>query len=582
MREDNAIPENRIFTSHSRRSFFAYFSMVGLSATAFPSILLALAQQKGIVDVETISKAEELAGLSFDDKERDMMLRGLNGAINDYENIRELRITNETPPAFLFNPYPIGKIVEDESSVPLPPDPVREKPVKKPVSDDELAFLSVSDLGKLIRRKSISSTYLTQIYIDRLKKFDKQLKCVVTLMEDDALRNAAQADKEISAGEYRGPLHGIPWGAKDLFSVKGYPTTWGAMPYKDQIIDEDATVVTRLKEAGAVLVAKLSLGALAMGDVWFEGKTKNPWNVKQGSSGSSAGPAAAVAAGLLGFALGTETCGSIVSPCARCGATGLRPTFGRVSRHGAMALSWTMDKVGPICRTARDCALVFEAIQGPDANDPTVLDKGFWWQGGIDPKKVRIGYPEGLFKGVTGRGSERMKTIYNDFVDILKSLGFKLVQFELPEFPVRSLYMILRVEAASAFDELTRSNMDDDLTRQDRNAWPNIFRTARMIPAVEYIQANRARQLLMQKMDRAMEDVDLYICPSFGGDNLIRTNLTGHPAVVLPIGFMENGSPASITFNGSLFCEETLLCAAHAYQQATAFHMKHPAINEGG
>ena len=347
------------------------------------------------------------------------------------------------------------------------------------------------------------------------------------------------------------------------------------MPYKDQIIDEDATVVKRLEEAGAVLLAKLTMGALAWGDVWFGGKTRNPWNPEQGSSGSSAGSAAATAAGLVGFSIGTETWGSIVSPSTRCGVTGLRPTFGRVSRYGAMALSWSMDKIGPICRSVDGCALVFNAIYGPDGKDLTVIDLPFDWNPSLDLKDIRIGYLKKAFER-----DYRNKKNDEASLKVLRSLGAELVPFDLPELPVRALSFILNAEASAAFDELTRSNRDDLLVRQIKEAWPNVFRQARFIPAVEYIQANRIRTLLIQEMAQKMKRIDVYIAPSFGDNNLLLTNLTGHPAVVVPNGFNEKGSPTSISFIGNLLEEAKTLRVAKAFQDATDFHLKHPKLEE--
>lgn len=466
------------------------------------------------------------------------------------------------------------KIIGPSPSSPyaLPDNPALERPADL----EDLAFAPVTELAQLIRARKVTSTELIRMYLARLKKYGPHLECVVTLTEELALAQAARADEEIAAGRYRGPLHGIPYGAKDLLAVRGYKTTWGAKPYENQVIDDNATVIERLEEAGAVLVAKLTLGALAMGDVWFGGKTRNPWNYEQGSSGSSAGPAAATAAGLVGFAIGTETWGSIVSPSTRCGVVGLRPTFGRVSRAGAMALSWSMDKIGPICRSVEDCALVFEAIRGPDGRDLTVVDLPFNWDPALGLGAIRVGYLKKAF-------DEDHKTKKNDdaALEVLRSAGIALVPFELPEdLPVESLAIILDVEAAAAFDELTRSNRDDLMVRQERNAWPNAFRQARFIPAVEYIQANRVRTLLMQAMAERMKEVDVYVAPSFGGNNLLLTNLTGHPAVVLPNGFDEKGSPTSISFIGGLYDEARTLRVALAYEQATDFHTKHPVLKE--
>jgi Asp-tRNA(Asn)/Glu-tRNA(Gln) amidotransferase A subunit family amidase len=434
----------------------------------------------------------------------------------------------------------------------------------------------VTTLARLVRARKVTSVELTQMYLARLKKYGPRLECVITLTEDLALTQARKADEEIAAGRYRGPLHGIPYGAKDLLATKGIRTTWGSKPYMEQVPDHDATVIERLEQAGAVLVAKLTLGELAWGDVWFGGKTRNPWNYEQGSSGSSAGPASATAAGLVGFAIGTETWGSIISPSTRCGVAGLRPTYGRVSRAGAMALSWSMDKIGPICRSVEDCALVFEAICGPDGKELSVADLPFSWDPAADLKTIRVGYLKKAFE-------EDSKTKKNDqaVLEVLRSAGIELVPFELPaNLPIQSLAIILNAEAAAAFDELTRSNRDDLMARQERNAWPNAFRTARFIPAVEYIQANRVRTLLMEEMAKRMKAVDVYVAPSFGGDDGLLTNLTGHPAVVVPNGFDEKGSPTSISFIGGLYEEAKMLRVALAYEQATDFHTRHPVLKE--
>jgi len=524
------------------------------------------------ITTSDIASVEKIAALQFTAKERKMMLNGVRRNSSSYERLRNTSLENHIPPALLFNPVIPGMKFEQKQSplkYTIPAD------VQVPENLEDLAFYPVTALAQLIKSRRITSIELTQLYLSRLKKYGSRLECVITLTEGLALKQAKRADEEIASGKYRGPLHGIPWGAKDLLSTKGIKTTWGAMPYKDQIIDEDATVVRRLEEAGAVLVAKLSMGALAMGDVWFGGKTRNPWNPEQGSSGSSAGSASATAAGLVGFSIGTETHGSIVSPSTRCNVTGLRPTFGRVSRYGAMALSWSMDKIGPICRTVEDCALVFHAIFGPDGKDLTIVDLPFNWDPSINLKDIRIGYLKKAFE----RENDDKKN--NDAaLEILRSLGIELVPIDLPDFPIYNLSFILRAEAAAAFDELTRSNRDDLLVRQTGGAWPNSFRQARLIPAVEYIQANRLRTLLMQKMAQKMEGIDVYIAPRRGGANLLLTNLTGHPAVLVPNGYNEKEEPTPISFMGDLFEEAKALRAAKAFQDATGFHLKHPDLDK--
>jgi len=516
---------------------------------------------------DDIRGAERVAGLVWTDAERDSMMLDLVDYLESYKKIRAVSIGNDVPPSLQFNPLPAGVTLEARR-----PNTVAaaSREVERPENLEEVAFYTVGELAELIRSRRVTSTELTTMYLSRLKQHGPTLQCVITLTEELALEQAKRADEEIASGKYRGPLHGIPYGAKDLLAVRGYKTTWGAEPYREQMIDMDATVIQRLEDAGAVLVAKLTLGALAWGDVWYGGMTRNPWNLEEGSSGSSAGSASATAAGLVGFAIGTETWGSIVSPATRCGTTGLRPTFGRVSRTGAMALSWSMDKIGPICRSVEDCALVFAAIIGPDGTDQTVVDLPFDYPA-TDMRGIRVGYLEALFEeDYPNREADRAT------LDTLRDLGFELVPMALPEYPVEALSLILTAEAAAAFDELTRSGRDDLLVRQIRNAWPNVFRSSRFIPAVEYIQANRIRHMIIQDMEKL--EFDVYVAPSFGGNNLLLTNLTGHPCVVLPNGFDPEGSPVSISFMGKLFGEGTLLAVSKAYQDATDFDDRHPPM----
>jgi Asp-tRNA(Asn)/Glu-tRNA(Gln) amidotransferase A subunit family amidase len=551
-----------------RRPEISYIIILTILILTHISSVFSWPQDKSHLKRKHVAAAEKVIGLSFDKTERDSLLPDLRDNLANYQNVRAVPLPNSCPPALLFHPTPLGKAF-DSRQLPLVYSTVDD--VSLPDNLEELAYFSVAQLGELIRTRRVTSIQLTTMYLERLKRYGPQLECVVTLTEELALDQARRADEEIAAGQYRGPLHGIPYGAKDLLAVKGYPTTWGAMSYRDQVIAEDATVVQRLEEAGAVLVAKLTLGALAWGDVWFGGKTRNPWNLEQGSSGSSAGSASATTAGLVPFAIGSETWGSIVSPSTRCGATGLRPTFGRVSRTGAMALSWSMDKLGPICRTVEDCALVFDAIRGPDGLDQTVVDLPFNYNYQVDVSNLRIGYVKNAFE-------EEYPTSANDqaVLDVLRELGAELVPISLPDYPIGDLSFILSTEAAAAFDKLTRSDRDDLLVRQIRNAWPNVFRTHRFVPAVEYIQANRIRYQVIQEMEHILADVDLYVSPAFIGDNLLLTNLTGHPCVVLPNGFNAKGSPTSITFMGQLYDEATILAVARAYQEATGWHLKHP------
>ena len=563
--EETQVPEGT--SSLDRRRFMAWFTAAGLGTTALPSYLWSQAR-KGPITKSVIAAAEKVAGLEFDEEERELMLRGLNQNLETYEALRSVDIPNEVSPALNFDPVLPGRSIPASG----PSIVFRRGPVRRPVSDSELAFLPVTALSELIRTRQVSSTELTELYLGRLKEHDGVLKCVITLTEERARRLAKRADDELARGIYRGPLHGIPWGAKDLLSARGYRTTWGAKPFEDQVIDEDAAVVRKLDEAGAVLVAKLTLGALAWGDVWFGGRTRNPWKTDQGSSGSSAGPASATVAGLVGFSVGSETLGSIVSPSTRCGATGLRPTFGRVSRAGAMALSWTMDKLGPICRSVEDCALVLDAIKGTDGKDPTVHDAAFNWDSRADIGKLRVGYLKAGFER-----DHRGKEFDDRALEVMRGLGMELIPVELPgEFPLNAMSVILSVEAAAAFDQLTRSGKDALLVRQIRNAWPNVFRQSRLVPAVEYIQANRLRTMYMGAMERALSGVDAFITPTFAPGVVLATNLTGHPAVVVPNGFRDDGTPVSISFIGKLFGEADALAVAKAYQDATGFHEKHP------
>jgi Asp-tRNA(Asn)/Glu-tRNA(Gln) amidotransferase A subunit family amidase len=520
---------------------------------------------------EVVAGAEQLLGLDFSEAETDLMLRGLKSQLDDYEAMRRFPLSNGVPPALQFNPLPVGFKFETQrrkfraSSSPK---------IKLPTNPDDLAFYSVGQLAALIKSRQITSEKLTRFYLDRLKQFGPKLECVVTLTEERAMEQARRADRELAAGKYRGPLHGIPYGAKDLLATKGIPTTWGAAPYTNQVFDFDATVIKRLEEAGAVLVAKTTLGDLAMGETWFGGRTRNPWNLEQGSSGSSAGSAAGVAAGLFAFAIGSETYGSIVSPCDRVGVTGLRPTYGRVSRVGAMALSWSMDKIGPICRTVEDCALVFNAIQGPDDIDQTLYDAPFNYDARLNVKKLRIGFLKADFENQRG---ER-KT--NDLAALqrIRDLGMELIPVELPKYPLGNISFLLSTEGAAAFDELTLSGQDDWLKQQSAGSWPNTFRRRRFVSAVEFLRAQRIRYLLIQDTAKVFATVDVIVAPSQSGSSLLLGNLTGHPTVVVPNGFSTNGTPTSICFLGKLFGEAELLALAKRYQDATEHHRKHPPL----
>ncbi|HKL88666.1 MAG TPA: amidase, partial [Salinibacter sp.] len=486
--------------SIDRRQFVEACASLGLTGVV-PGVLYTQVAENDDSKITTdhVTEAETILGLSFTEEERTLLVENLNEKLGQYEQLREHDVPNERAPAFTFDPRRSGAEIPDslaeeaKNDVPLPS-------VERPDRSEDLAFASVAELAHLLRERKVTSVTLTELALDRLRRYDDKLNAVITYTEERALEAAQEADQELDAGNWRGPLHGVPYGAKDLLAVEGYETTWGATPYQDQQIDETAAVVRKLDEAGAVLVAKLSLGALAWGDVWYDGTTKNPWNLDQGSSGSSAGPAAAVSAGCVPFSIGSETLGSIVSPSTRCGVTGHRPTFGAVPRTGAMALSWSMDKLGPIARSARDCALVYDAIRGADAGDPASVDVPFSFDPSGDPASLQVGYVKAAFEEeYDGRAADR-KTL-----QVLRDQGIELQPVELPtDLPVGTMLNTLEVEGATAFDELTRSDGIDQLVRQGENTWPNVFRTARFVPGVEFLQMNRLRVRLMERMHAVM------------------------------------------------------------------------------
>jgi Asp-tRNA(Asn)/Glu-tRNA(Gln) amidotransferase A subunit family amidase len=508
-------------------------------------------------------------GLTFTEAQIDMMLPTVNRTLAAFEELRRIEIPADTPPALLFSPVLPGH--------PVPTGKSTYRPAKAPAllrfkDPEELAFLPAVQLGALVRAKKITSTTLTKMYLERLKTYSPKLFCVITLTEDLALEQAKQADADARRGRWHSPLHGVPYGAKDLFDTQGILTTWGAEPYQSRIPETDATVIRKLRGAGAVLVAKLSMGALAQGGLWFRGMTKTPWNYEQTSSGSSAGSGSATSAGLVGFSIGTETLGSIVSPSTRCGVVGLRPSFGRVSRAGAMALSWSMDKIGPICRSVADCAEVLRIISGPDGKDLTVTSAPLHWDARKPLKNLKVGYLETEFE----RANEKTKPIYDASLESLRKAGVKLEPIQLPEFPLNAIGFVLDAEAAAAFDDLTRSGGVDQLSGQTPGDWPNQFRSSRLIPAVEYIQAQRARMLYMQKFADLMNQWDAFVSPT-NSQSLTATNLTGHPQVVVPCGFVD-GLPQGLLFTGRLYEEGTPMRLAWAYEQATDWHTRHPVL----
>lgn len=575
-----------------------------------------------------IEAAAGVAGLSFTPEQRKMMLDSLNSQREDIEQVRKVPLPNSVVPSLVQDPVLPGMVL-DTARRPAKLGPAPSVAQIAASHEEQVAFATVRQLSELLRTRKMTSVELTKLYLARLKRYDPTLHFVITLTEQRALDQAAAADRELAAHRARGPLHGIPWGAKDLLAVKGYPTTWGAAPYMNQAFDYDAEVVKRLDTAGAVLVAKLTLGALAQGDLWGPApgvRTRNPWNPRQGSSGSSAGVASAVAAGCVGFGIGTETLGSISSPSTRCGTTGLRPSFGLVPRTGAMALSWSMDKIGPITRSVEDAALVLEAIYGPDGHDPSVQPAAFNPDFTIDVRKLRVGYLKSAFdkptlepvkppsetlagkeleaynRRVASRKAQYEQQVYDaqfgeKALTVLREMGVPLQPAELPKFNYGALVPMLEAEGAAAFDELTRSGKDSLLAGQMFYDWPNSFRTARLYPAVDYINASRARRVAMEQLAAFFAAFDVILTPSFG-PQLTATNLCGQPAVIVPNGFrgadapppptneegaLNNaggpGTPVSITFLSPLYQEAKACALAHAYQEKTGFQLQHPKLS---
>jgi len=536
----------------------------------FCSISLVTAQK--VVTAARITEAEKLVDISFTPAERDSMLGNMEDHLNAFVAFHKTPLINSDVPALYFNPLDVVNKSRAKSATNN--FEVLPKKCELPKTLDGFAFYSIAELAYLIKNKKVSSLELTRFFIDRLKKYGDTLHCVINLTEKRAIAQALQADAEINSGKWRGLLHGIPYGAKDLIAVTGAPTTWGAKPFKNQSFDYDATIIKKLDTAGAVLVAKLSLGALAMDDVWFGGLTRNPWDLNAGSSGSSAGSAAATAAGLVPFAIGSETYGSIVSPSTVCGTTGLRPTFGHVSRYGAMTLCWSLDKLGPITRSANDAAIVLQAIQGEDEKDKTTSPRSsdFNYPSTKPLNQMRVGIIKEIFDTLNLKSNEWTA------VNVLKSLGVQIVPVS---FKIKNADEVMDItlasECAAAFDAFTRSNVDDEMNGQAKGDWPNYFRSARLIPAVEYINAQRLRRKIILEIDSIIKPFDAIIGSSFGGSQCGITNLTGHPVVAVPSGF-ENGKPTSVSFIGNYFAEGRILTLARAYQDKTDNHLKHPEM----
>jgi len=595
-------------TTYDRRAFMAYFTSIGLGGTLLPGVLWAqLQQQQGPeITKEMIASAEEISGLEFSDDERTKMVRNLQQMRGAIHQLHQVPLDMSVFPAIVFDPVPPGKELAKKTNAAI----VRAKvPVMtRPGSLEELAYSPLTQLSELVRSRKVKPSELTEMYLGRLKRYDPQLHFVINLTEERARTQAKDADAEIARGKYRGPLHGIPWGAKDLLAVKGYPTTWGAGLYKDQTFDYDATVVKRLDDAGAILVAKLTLGSLAQGDRWWLERTRNPWNPETGSSGSSAGPASATAAGCVGFSIGSETNGSITSPSRTCGVSGFRPTFGRVPRTGAMALSWTTDKLGPICRSAEDCALVFAAIQGPDGQDYSVKQYPFNWNANTKLSQLRIAYIKtsngrNLFERRDSTGATVPNAEALNFLEVLRSHGAKLVEIEEPTPNYGFLdSIILDAECGAAFQTDTLNGKIKEL--EPYSTWPNTFRAAQFVPAVDYVNANRARIRAMNQTWDLFEKYDVVLSPQ---ENTSVTNITGTPSIVVPTGFAipappqgrggrgggagRGGDtaraaapppaptlplPTSMYIMGPIFQDEKNLLVAHAFQSATDFHKKHP------
>jgi Asp-tRNA(Asn)/Glu-tRNA(Gln) amidotransferase A subunit family amidase len=522
------------------------------------------------ITLDDLQAIEKIAGLAFTEEQRKQLLESVRAQNKQYAALRELPITYQVEPPTVFRPLP-GR-VGGASSEPMRAVP-RHVELERPTSDDDLAFLPLRELAHLVRLRKISPVELTQVYLRRLETYGDRLLAVTSLTPERALAKAKEAEQEIARGDYRGPLHGIPCGVKDLFAMRGTKTTWGSEPHKDQEFDYDAAVVERLDQAGAIIVAKLSLGALAQGDVWFRGRTRSPWNPAQGSSGSSAGSGAATAAGLVGFSIGTETLGSIVSPSHQSRVTGLRPTYGRISRYGGMAVSWTMDKVGPMCRQAEDCALVLAALAGSDPRDPSAVDRPFSYPPEIDLRKLKIGY----LIGAEDDPNDRSRLEREDYLKALVELGARLEPIKITPTSGAIGWTILAVESAAAFDDFTRS---EEIQLLKNSSWPHTYRAHRYVPAVEYLQMQRARTLLMHQFEQELSDFDMFVAPGVGAHTLLVTNYTGHPQILIPNGEDARGNPRSVSIIGRLYEEAPLVAVAQRLQEALGHLPRRPDLSK--
>ena len=552
------------------------------SAAATQPTTQPVTQPADPLTVADVAAADKVAAREYPtDEQRAMMLESLESYRKRLRGYRERKIDPTVEPAVRFDPrLPETKVPTGQAWCTLSDGPAPELDANGNL--ESLAFATVADLSRLIKSRKVTSTQLTRMYLGRLKKYGPRLLCVVSLTEELALKQAARADEEIAAGKYRGPLHGIPYGAKDLLATKDIPATYGVSVYKDQVLDFDATVIAKLEEAGAVLVAKLSLGELAMGDVWFGGKTRCPWDPKEGSSGSSAGPAAAACAGLVAFGIGSETLGSIVSPCVQNGVVGLRPTWGRISRYGALPLTWTLDKLGPMCRGVEDCALILHALHGADPKDPTAADVPFVWDPKLDLKSLRIGYDAWAldFDNRQMWKDESLVPIYREAFEKIKAIvGAAMVPVTLP--PARNysglVGTVIAVESSSAFGDLLTSGRINELVQQEKSSWPNTFRVGATVPAADYLRAQRLRTMLMREMHEALRDVDCYVTVPYAGPTLAFTNLCGQPSLIARCG-MKDGRPKMIEFIGNLYREDAVLRVGFAYEQATEWRAAHPDV----
>jgi Asp-tRNA(Asn)/Glu-tRNA(Gln) amidotransferase A subunit family amidase len=580
-------------TVETRRRFMTHFAGVGLGTTLVPGVLWARMQDAGAsqVTLPMLTDALKLSGIELSEDDRKQMVENANRNLTSLEELRKIQIPLDVSPPYHFSPIVPGiHVAKTRMPFRMSANPA----VKRPGNLEDVAFWPVRHLAELVRTRQVTSLELTEMYLTRLHRYNGKLNNVVTFLDDYGRAEARRADAEIAAGRYKGPLHGIPWGAKDIISVKGFTTTWGSSAFKEQVFDYDASIVEMLRDAGAVLIAKLTTGELAAGDNWFGGQTKSPWDPALGSSGSSAGPASATAAGCVAFAIGSETSGSILSPAARCGLPALRPTFGRISRHGCMALSWTMDRLGPMCRYAEDCAIVMQAVAKPDNRDMSVTDVPFNRNAQTDVRKLRVGYIKESFDEIT---NATVKANATAVLDTLRSLGVReFIPMTIPE--AYTNVSAISVESAAYFDEFARTGRMKETRGGGRP-------TGRLTSAVDFLQSQRVRMMMMMKLAEATEGLDVYLVASNsnpgapppprpegapaegprGGNNRPQgpaqrhstmANLACYPAMNMPNGLSEFGSPTNVTFFARPYMENELIALAKAYQDAAGHHLTKP------